>query len=694
MKLYSDPESGKPIIPARDQALQQGYSESHADHVARLFDEDVSELPKPIPYGSKDARPWVAYYQELDPDHEGTELSRTQEQAIMERIQIGIAAREQLPEDIEDSSLLTVEQRLDYSLHLQGEIARQALFESNMRFAKYYARESVGIGHPKVQAALSTAASRSQSGRSAGTYKPLRSLKSPYADLEHREQSALEALWKLTGTAKPGSKGRFIAYAAWNIQQTIERDMGWEEHNTIRLTDGMHGRLGSYLRDWSDSATTPGTDEELERLIALSERVDFPDDLPTRVEGGIAELNDPYNEDDVPTELAEVWADERVNIESSVDRGLARAAIQRVLDDTLSERESGVIGLRFGIEKYRMHSGSKSANSHSEYTLDEIGDVFGVTRERIRQIESKTMAKLRHPARSEKLKDHAHIDEPERESSEYIRIPTESYTAHTPHSYYEKPVGSLPGEREYDQTGRAGLEAWQLFAGERWDDPVRILPEGITEEEYREKIGKLIEAIDGAESWHFDTRTDAREKRPYSMGLMNRLEKIRGETSLSTNDVELIWDIFMQSGFKRLEEKLGKNMSYDRVGKFFSAIIENSLRLESDWPLTLRIPEEASGKINYLASRLTRGDVTIIGNPGNYVGFSNSGLTHVEVAGDVGNYAGAYLRDFASVHASGKAGYSLGIGSKDNAWIKAESAGSISGEIGDDVSVEITSRAA
>ena len=72
---------------------------------------------------------------------------------------------------------------------------------------------------------------------------------------------------------------------------------------------------------------------------------------------------------------------------------LLQAQLQQVLG-TLSDREAGVIRLRFGLADGRPR------------TLGEIGDVYGVTRERIRQIESKTMCKLRHPARSEALRDY------------------------------------------------------------------------------------------------------------------------------------------------------------------------------------------------------------------------------------------------------------------------------------------------
>ena len=84
---------------------------------------------------------------------------------------------------------------------------------------------------------------------------------------------------------------------------------------------------------------------------------------------------------------------EAVNALDATAFGLLQAQLQTILA-TLSEREAGVVRLRFGLTDGRPR------------TLDEIGRVFGVTRERIRQIEARAMAKLRHPARSQKLRDY------------------------------------------------------------------------------------------------------------------------------------------------------------------------------------------------------------------------------------------------------------------------------------------------
>ena len=89
--------------------------------------------------------------------------------------------------------------------------------------------------------------------------------------------------------------------------------------------------------------------------------------------------------------------DDIVDVVTSFADAVGFTMLQKQLEsllDSLSEREAGVIRMRFGL------------GDGMPKTLDQIGDTFGVTRERIRQIESKTMAKLRHPSRSQSLRDY------------------------------------------------------------------------------------------------------------------------------------------------------------------------------------------------------------------------------------------------------------------------------------------------
>ena len=104
-------------------------------------------------------------------------------------------------------------------------------------------------------------------------------------------------------------------------------------------------------------------------------------------------LHTPLGEDG-DSEFGDLIEDsEAVAPTEAVDHMLLQEQLRQVLD-TLSEREAGVVAMRFGM------------TDGQAKTLDEIGKVYGVTRERIRQIESKTMSKLRHPSRSQVLRDY------------------------------------------------------------------------------------------------------------------------------------------------------------------------------------------------------------------------------------------------------------------------------------------------
>lgn len=688
MKLRVDAETGQPLTPVIQQAEAQGYSPAHANLAQARFEARQVYIASQEVHHDDLRSKWVRHYSELDPGWNGAQLSRVQEQSLATYIQNGLTAHE---------TLCTYKQQgitsgVDYDTAKQaadyGDTARKALFETNMPFAHYFARESVGIKHPNSQrklGATAAASSRKMSGRAAGTYRALHSLKSPYADLEHREQSALEGMWEATANYKPNggdSKARFVDYAAWHIQSRIERDMHWEEHNTIRLPENVHQTIQSYLRDYLPSDTDGERSRGAEALIGMTDYVTFPEELGVRCEGGIADLNDPWGEHDVAESFAEMWADDRetADLSERVSARLASMAVNSMLD-SLSEREAKVIRMRFGI----VLDGPGEFEEDSPKTLDEVGDVLGVTRERVRQIEIKAMAKLRHPSRSESLRDYlddAPMSVPNK-SGDVTLLPFD-VAAHNGIRYeehYHRPIGTDEEQHPSKRPGRKGLEPWRMLLNESWGTAIRS---NIEEQIDVELLAGVIELLDEAQTWHFDLRTDEREKRPYSLGLMSRINTYCGEKRLSTQELEAVWDVFMHSGYKRLKESLGSNMSYDRVGRFFSSLI--ATHMESHWKdgqeLTLRIPPEADRQISYLASGLRMGRVKIIGNVGHHVAAGNAGLSEVTIKGNTGSYAGAYMKGYASLRITGDTGFHLGDLSRDDAFIeafRAESMGAIKG---------------
>jgi RNA polymerase primary sigma factor len=185
---------------------------------------------------------------------------------------------------------------------------------------------------------------------------------------------------------------KFSTYATWWIRQAITRAMA-DQARTIRIPVHMVeviNKLARVQRQMLQDLGREPTPEELakeldmtpEKVVEVQKYGREPISLHTPLgEEGDSEFGDLIEDSE-----AIVPAD-------AVSFTLLQEQLHSVLD-TLSEREAGVVAMRFGL------------TDGQPKTLDEIGKVYGVTRERIRQIESKTMSKLRHPSRSQVLRDY------------------------------------------------------------------------------------------------------------------------------------------------------------------------------------------------------------------------------------------------------------------------------------------------
>ncbi len=188
------------------------------------------------------------------------------------------------------------------------------------------------------------------------------------------------------------SKGfKFSTYATWWIRQAITRAIA-DQARTIRIPVHMVESMNKVLRMQRQMM------QELEREPTVEELADRVDMTPARVREILRisqdplSLDSPIGEDD--SNLGDFIEDDRVEAPSdAAARNMLGAALVEALDE-LNDREKEVVRLRFGLVDGRPR------------TLEEVGRQFGVTRERIRQIEAKTLAKLRHPRRSDKLKDY------------------------------------------------------------------------------------------------------------------------------------------------------------------------------------------------------------------------------------------------------------------------------------------------
>ena len=185
---------------------------------------------------------------------------------------------------------------------------------------------------------------------------------------------------------------KFSTYATWWIRQAITRAIA-DQARTIRVPVHMVetiNKLARIQRQMTLELNREPTEEELAKKMNLS--VDKIRDI-YKISQEPVSLDTPIGEEDV-SHLGDFIKDERnVSPEEYATNELLKDEISEVLQ-TLTEREEKVIRLRFGLEDGKSR------------TLEEVGQMFGVTRERIRQIEAKALRKLRHPSRSRKLKDY------------------------------------------------------------------------------------------------------------------------------------------------------------------------------------------------------------------------------------------------------------------------------------------------
>ena len=186
---------------------------------------------------------------------------------------------------------------------------------------------------------------------------------------------------------------RFSTYATWWIRQTITRAIA-DQGRTIRVPVHMVDRIRLLYKTSHEMeqklGRVPTTDELAEAIGSPTSKVEWM----MRVSWLPLSLESPINGDDEDVELGMFVEDDITPspIQSAYTK-LLREKVEAVLD-TLPPREARILRMRFGLENGR------------SYTLEEVGQKFGLTRERIRQIESKALRRLRHPRRSRQLREY------------------------------------------------------------------------------------------------------------------------------------------------------------------------------------------------------------------------------------------------------------------------------------------------
>ncbi|KZB86760.1 RNA polymerase sigma factor [Amycolatopsis regifaucium] len=286
-------------------------------------------------------------------------LNAEEEVELAKRIEAGLYAAERVRNAEEEGEKLVTQMRRDLKWIVRdGERAKNHLLEANLRLVVSLAKRYTGRGMA-------------------------------FLDLiQEGNLGLIRAVEKFDYT-----KGyKFSTYATWWIRQAITRAMA-DQARTIRIPVHMVeviNKLGRIQRELLQDLGREPTPEELakemdispEKVLEIQQYAREPISLDQTIgDEGDSQLGD-FIEDS-----------EAVVAVDAVSFTLLQDQLQSVLQ-TLSEREAGVVRLRFGL------------TDGQPRTLDEIGQVYGVTRERIRQIESKTMSKLRHPSRSQVLRDY------------------------------------------------------------------------------------------------------------------------------------------------------------------------------------------------------------------------------------------------------------------------------------------------
>ncbi|MEV4616331.1 RNA polymerase sigma factor [Kitasatospora sp. NPDC049258] len=355
-KGSGDEASGDEELLVEDTALPADKAEAEPEEESEGFvlsDDDEDDAPaQQVAVAGATADPVKDYLKQIG---KVPLLNAEQEVELAKRIEAGLFAEDKL------SAADKLAPKLKRELEIIAEDGRRAknhLLEANLRLVVSLAKRYTGRGML-------------------------------FLDLiQEGNLGLIRAVEKFDYT-----KGyKFSTYATWWIRQAITRAMA-DQARTIRIPVHMVeviNKLARVQRQMLQDLGREPTPEELakeldmtpEKVIEVQKYGREPISLHTPLgEDGDSEFGDLIEDSE-----AVVPAD-------AVSFTLLQEQLHSVLD-TLSEREAGVVSMRFGL------------TDGQPKTLDEIGKVYGVTRERIRQIESKTMSKLRHPSRSQVLRDY------------------------------------------------------------------------------------------------------------------------------------------------------------------------------------------------------------------------------------------------------------------------------------------------
>ena len=349
-----DPEEEDPKVTEGAALRERTNAGIHVKGGFVVSDSDETDEPvQQVTVAGATADPVKDYLKQIG---KVSLLNAEQEVDLARRIEAGLYAEYKLKNQADE--MTSRERRELHFLAQDGQQAKNHLLEANLRLVVSLAKRYTGRGMQ-------------------------------FLDLiQEGNLGLIRAVEKFDYT-----KGyKFSTYATWWIRQAITRAMA-DQARTIRIPVHMVeviNKLARVQRQMLQDLGREPTPEE------LAKELDMTAEKVVEVQKYGREpisLHTPLGEDG-DSEFGDLIEDSEASVPAdAVSVTLLQEQLHHVLD-TLSEREAGVVSMRFGL------------GDGQPKTLDEIGKVYGVTRERIRQIESKTMSKLRHPSRSQVLRDY------------------------------------------------------------------------------------------------------------------------------------------------------------------------------------------------------------------------------------------------------------------------------------------------
>jgi len=355
-----DPKDGAAVVggtatETKITGTPAAAAESESEDETFVYGDDDEDLPAAqVAVAGATSDPVKDYLKQIG---KVPLLNAEQEVELAKRIEAGLFAEEKLAEGRDTG--LRADARIDLEwIADDGRRAKNHLLEANLRLVVSLAKRYTGRGML-------------------------------FLDLiQEGNLGLIRAVEKFDYT-----KGyKFSTYATWWIRQAITRAMA-DQARTIRIPVHMVEVINKLARVQRQMLQDLGREPTPEELAA---ELDMTPEKVIEVQKYGREpisLHTPLGEDG-DSEFGDLIEDsEAIQPGEAVSFTLLQEQLHSVLD-TLSEREAGVVSMRFGL------------TDGQPKTLDEIGKVYGVTRERIRQIESKTMSKLRHPSRSQVLRDY------------------------------------------------------------------------------------------------------------------------------------------------------------------------------------------------------------------------------------------------------------------------------------------------